>query len=220
MQLTVREAAGLLGVSERMIYRWLDEGGIPAHRIEEDVRFNRAELLEWATLRKLPISEAILREPVNGGSLGQALGAGGVHHRIAAADPDAILRIMMEALEALPRLERQILLDMLLARGRHAFTLVGDGIAIPHMRYPAVTSVSRAIVALYFLEMPADLKAPDGKGVDTIFFALSPTVRTHLRLLSRLAAALHDKDFRALLARKAAQEDILRELRRIEDGGA
>ena len=46
MQLGVREAARLLGVSEKTIYRWIKEGRLPAYRINEQHRFNRAELLE------------------------------------------------------------------------------------------------------------------------------------------------------------------------------
>jgi len=72
------------------------------------------------------------------------------------------------------------------------------------------------MVTLFFLKTPIDLKAPDNKPVGILFFLLSPTVRAHLHLFSRLAAALHDAGFKAALARKAGLEDILREARRIE----
>ncbi|MDE2290869.1 MAG: helix-turn-helix domain-containing protein, partial [Elusimicrobia bacterium] len=55
MQLSVRDVARLLNVPEGKVYRWLDDGGIPACRVNEEVRFNRSELLEWATINKLPI---------------------------------------------------------------------------------------------------------------------------------------------------------------------
>ena len=35
MQLTVKDAARLLQVSERTIYRWLSEGSIPAYRVQD-----------------------------------------------------------------------------------------------------------------------------------------------------------------------------------------
>ena len=52
MQLTVRDVARLLNVSEKTIYRWIKEASIPAYRVNEQYRFNRAELLEWATLEE------------------------------------------------------------------------------------------------------------------------------------------------------------------------
>ena len=45
----VRDSARLLNVSEKTIYRWVKQGKLPAYRINEQYRFNRAELLEWAT---------------------------------------------------------------------------------------------------------------------------------------------------------------------------
>jgi excisionase family DNA binding protein len=54
--LTVRDAAKLLRTPEKQIYRWIDDGEIPFHKVNEQIRFHRAELLEWATARRLPIS--------------------------------------------------------------------------------------------------------------------------------------------------------------------
>ena len=49
VKITVRDAARVLGVSEKTIYRWIDERELPVHRVHGQYRFNRAELLEWAT---------------------------------------------------------------------------------------------------------------------------------------------------------------------------
>ena len=49
MKLSVRDAAVLLNVTEKTIYRWIKQGVIPAYQINDQYRFNRAELLEWAT---------------------------------------------------------------------------------------------------------------------------------------------------------------------------
>ena len=53
MQINVKEAARLLAVSEKTIYRWIRQGEIPAYRINDLYRFSRAELLEWATAKRL-----------------------------------------------------------------------------------------------------------------------------------------------------------------------
>src|ERR1043165_4900380 len=81
MKLTVRDAAQLLNVTDKTIYRWIKQGAIPAYQINEQYRFNRAELLEWATSRKLNVSPDIFAEPEGGEaplpSLSEALKAGG-----------------------------------------------------------------------------------------------------------------------------------------------
>ena len=60
MKLLVKDAARLLDVSEKTVYRWIKQGSIPAYRLNEQYRFNRAELLEWATARRISISPEIL----------------------------------------------------------------------------------------------------------------------------------------------------------------
>lgn len=49
MRLSVKDVAGLLKVSEKTIYRWIKQETIPCYRVNEQFRFNRSELLEWAT---------------------------------------------------------------------------------------------------------------------------------------------------------------------------
>ena len=63
MNLSVRDAASLLKVSEKTIYRWIKQQIVPAYRVQEQYRFNRAELLEWATSRRLNVSSEIFLEP-------------------------------------------------------------------------------------------------------------------------------------------------------------
>ena len=52
MDLNVREAARRLRVAGKTIYPWGQQGKLPAYRVNEQYRFNRAELLEWATSQR------------------------------------------------------------------------------------------------------------------------------------------------------------------------
>src|SRR5271154_2322916 len=95
MKLTVRDAAQMLNVSEKSVYRWIKQGVIPAYQINEQYRFNRAELLEWATSRKIQVSPEIFAEPEGGETppptLSEALRAGGVHYRLSGKDKASVL---------------------------------------------------------------------------------------------------------------------------------
>src|SRR4030095_9410561 len=97
MQITVRQAAKLLGASERQLYRWVEEGEIPFCRVNDQLRFDQTELLEWATGRRIPISNEIFhhqsdRKPVL--LLAEALRSGGVHHHLSGADRHSVLRVI------------------------------------------------------------------------------------------------------------------------------
>jgi len=223
MLLTVRDAAALLRTTERQIYRWVDEEEIPFQRLREQVRFNRTELLEWATSRKLPVSldafDAEEDPEDRAPSLVAALRLGGVHHDVPGDDREAALRAAVTLTPLPPSLDRELLIEVLLARETTSSTAIGDGIAIPHVRHPVVAAGAAATVSLCFLARPVPFGAPDGKPVHTIFTIVSPTVRTHLQVLAHLARVLQDPGFKAALDRRDPADELEREAGRVEAHG-
>ncbi|HOX07722.1 MAG TPA: PTS sugar transporter subunit IIA, partial [Planctomycetota bacterium] len=133
-------------------------------------------------------------------------------------DKSEVLRAAVEAMRLPDEVNREQLLKVLMAREAMASTGVGDGIAIPHVRNPIVLHVPRPTITLCFLEKPVDFGALDGRPVHCLFTMVSPTVRAHLHLLSRLAFALRDPGFKAAIDRQALREEILSELRRVDSG--
>ena len=220
MQLTVRDTAKLLNVTEKTIYRWVTQGILPAYRVNDQYRFNRAELLEWATSRKINVSPEIFHEIENSSapmpSFTNALQAGGVFYRLEGSDRASVLRSVVEHMRLPEEVDREFLLRVLLAREQLASTGIGDGIAIPHVRNPIVLHVPQPMITLCFLEKAIDFGALDGKPVSALFTLVSPTVRAHLHLLSRLAFVLRDAGFKAVIARQGLREQILTEAQRIE----
>ncbi len=220
MKLAVKDAARLLSVSEKTIYRWIADGRIPAHQVGDQYRFNRAELLEWATAQRISVSPDILSEPETAGSalpsVVEALRAGGIYYRIAGRDKPSVLRSVVDILQLPEEVDRQFLYDVLLAREALGSTGIGDGIAIPHVRNPIVLHLPRPMITLCFLENPIDFGAVDGKPVSLLFTIISPTVRAHLHMLSRLMYLLHDKQFRAALSRQASRDEVLAEAGKAE----
>jgi nitrogen PTS system EIIA component len=77
--------------------------------------------------------------------------------------------------------------------------------------------IPKPTVTLCFLEHEIDFNAVDGRPVRILFTIVSPVVRAHLHLLSRLGYALRDEHFRHLLSRQATRDDILSAVRRVDD---
>jgi PTS system nitrogen regulatory IIA component len=220
MQLSVRDAARLLGVTEKTIYRWVKQRAIPSSKINDQMRFNRTELLEWATANKVHVHpELVSDDPVEQMpllSLVEALEAGGVFYRIGGHDKAAVLENVVNAMHLPAEVDRGFLIQVLLARESLGSTGVGDGIAIPHVRNPIVLHLPRPMIALCFLEHPIDFGAMDGKPVHILFTLISPTVRVHLHMLSRLSYALRDPAFRAALGRHAPRAELFETVERAE----
>lgn len=220
MTLTVKDIARLLSVSEKTIYRWINQGNLPAYQVHEQYRFNRAEILEWATSRKIPISPEIFAEPETSGipmpTLSEALQNGGVNYRVVGADKWAVLKNVVQLLQLPEEVDRDFLYRVLVAREELSSTGIGDGIAIPHVRNPVVLHISKPMVTLFFLEHPVDFGAIDGQPVYALFMLISPTVRAHLHLISRLAFTLRDTAFREVVERKGLRDEILDAAKRVE----
>ena len=222
MQLSIRDITKLLNVAEGTVSRWIKQRGLPAQQVGGQYRVNRAELLEWATANQVRVSlelfDRLESDSESVPSLAEALGTGGIHYGLEDSDKDRALRALVQILPLPDGIDRELLLRLFLAREASASTAIGDGIAIPHVRNPIVLHVAKPAITLAFLSQPVDFGALDGKPVHVLFSIISPTNRSHLQLLSRLSFALHDGKLRETVARQAAREEILQEVRRVEAG--
>jgi len=215
MKLTVREASRLLSVSETELYRWIEDGQIPFHVVNHQPLFNRQELLEWATAKHLPLSIELFADEGRMVPLPEALETGGIHYHVGGTHRDGALKEVVDHLP-IDDEDREMVLEIMLAREAQASTGVGRGIAIPHARAPLVFAGRPAAIALCFLDHPVPFNAIDAQPVTTVFAMITPTIHSHLQLLSRLSLALHDPGFADAIQRRAERDAILTEARRVD----
>ena len=220
MQLTVSETARLLNVDEKTVEGWIRKKGLPACKVNDKYRLNRVDLLEWATDQGFKLSPEIFASSGDDAiifpTLSQALEAGGIHYGVKGDDALTVLGNVVALLDLPPQIDPEFLLQVLLAREALGTTAIGDGIAIPHVRNPILMQVGSPAITLCFLEQPIDFQALDGKPVHILFTLISPTAKTHLHLLAKLAYALRDARFKAVLGRPGNPGDILETVRTIE----
>jgi len=219
MELTLRDVARLLAVSEDAVTHWVRHGELPAQRIRGQYWINKVELQEWAHARNLRISEELFAPDGNIDQLPSLLAAisrGRIHYAIAGTRREEVLRAVT-ALDTIPEsLDRALLYELLIGRETLASTGIGEGIAIPHPRDPLIVHLDEPLVLLAFLQIPVDFQAIDGRPVQVLFTLLSPNVRTHLQMLSRLMFALHDGKLRELLRKAMPESAILARLAELE----
>jgi PTS system nitrogen regulatory IIA component len=220
MQLTLRQAARYLGVSDAALERWAERGELPATHVDDQYRFNRVDLLEFAAERHLTVAPEILADPGARSAqlprLSDCVRAGGIHYGVAGSSKETLLRHVVDVLPVPPAVDRAFLLEMLLARERLGSTGMGNGIAIPHPREPLVLQVTAPTVSVCLLERPIDFEAIDQRPVHTLFAIVAPSVRMHLHVLSLLGAVLHDPSIPPKLEARAPREEILAGIERVE----
>lgn len=140
---------------------------------------------------------------------------GGVYRNIEAKDMPSALRA---AVNVLLVQTPDTLCEKLLDRENLASTGVGKGVAIPHTRMPLEGMEEEAFIATIFLKNSIDYKALDGIPVFVLFILVSPSVQTHLHLLSRLAFCVRENAFVAFLRERPGAEDLYRRIVRLEEG--
>ncbi|MFH1886386.1 MAG: PTS sugar transporter subunit IIA, partial [Pseudomonadota bacterium] len=140
----------------------------------------------------------------------------GVHYRVFGRDKAELLSEVVRIMPLPEEVDRTFLLEVLLARESLGSTGVGNGVAIPHVRNPIVLHIPRPIVSLCFLEHPLEFDAIDGLPVHTLFAIVSPTIRGHLHLLSRLSFALQQTEFKTVIARQALRDELFCQAEKID----
>jgi len=220
VQLTLRQAATYLGVSDATVRRWIGDRGLPVHAVNERLYLNAVELWEWAVEQNIPVSRSLLdharRAPDDVPPMAELLRTGGIVYDIDAESKHALLQAFVARLPLPASQDRSTLLNVLEAREAMGSTGVGDGIAIPHVRNPIVLHLDRPFVTLGLLRHAVDFDAVDGKPVHALFMVVSPTVPVHLRILAQLGFLLRDDALRAMVRARATQDEILGRIEMLE----
>jgi PTS system nitrogen regulatory IIA component len=221
MLLSVRDVAEILKVSENTVHQWIVARALPASQVNGECRFNKLQLLDWATENQIEIPALAFRTSSTASPrLDVALEHGGIIRNVSGGDKATILRAILPKLPLSEEDDRQALLSMFLARESLGSTSIGDGIALPHPKQPIVQPNAVPAISLCFLGQPVDWAAANRQPVSALFVLLCPTVRVHLHLVSRLVSALRDPMFRDLVRRQAADDEILSHAKKMETTAA
>lgn len=215
MDLSLGEAAKILDIPESEISRFIKDRRLPAIMINGRYRINRVDLLEWANHHNIPAKTlySIPGEETFAGSLDSLL-EGNIHYDIAGEDSKAVLTHICELLPLSNSQDRALALKVLLEQNKQMTVL--NGIALPHARSPLIFGIEKPVLAICFLkEMVPFKKNPSGELIlaKVAFVLLSPTIRAHLLILSKIAEALHRPDFREKLDQRSSADEILASLR-------
>ncbi len=203
MKLPIEKMAGALDLPVTTIERWIRQGRIPIQRIGTDVVFSQAAVEKWAGTHNLSFSlagnQAHVFAPESLDSLVSAMKKGKVCHRVPGTNAAGALKSAVDCIDCLTTDIRDELYGKLLEREQLASTGIGNGIAIPHPRDPLSKPPETPVITTCFLENGVNFNAIDDQPVFVFFLLISPTVKHHLHLLSRLSYCIRDRSFVSFL---------------------
>ena len=154
MRISLERAARMLGTSQQMLRRWVEQGAIPCDDTSGECEFDLEALELWANKRRLPFNrEVALRaaqERDVAVDLHDAMRLGGVHFGLEGGHIPSLLLSAVQRIELSDNLKKTDLLEQLLAREEMASAGIGNGVAIPHPRHPIEGVPQGGMVATFF----------------------------------------------------------------------
>src|SRR5437867_8679031 len=132
---------------------------------------------------------------------------------LAGTTKDDVLRELSRYMAAVhPEIDAGRLVDVLWERERLGSTAIGDGIAIPHGKLPAVHGV---LAAFGRHRRGVDFQSLDGRPSTLFFLLVAPeeSVGLHLKALARVSRLLKEVSFRERLLSAPNQQELYRIIR-------
>ena len=108
-----------------------------------------------------------------------------------------------------PSLEKGSLVKVLMEREKLGSTGIGDGVAIPHGKFPGV---EQPIISFGRSRKGLDFDSMDGTPAFLFFLLVAPenSASVHLKALARIAKILKNSSFRKTLIEASTKEEIYR----------
>lgn len=216
MDLKIKDVAELLNVSQATIQKWVDDGLIPAYKMDSQYRFSKQEIESWVMKHKglspfNPKSTSSESNPAPGSqkfSLYRALHKGQILHNIPETGKEDVIRKSTKLIAETQKIDSDMLAEMLIDRERMHPTALNNGIAVPHTR-DFVLSPTHDVVVFAFPDKPIPYGALDGEPVHTLIFLFACNDKRHLHLLAKIAHLSSQESIRTLLKKKPNKDQLL-----------
>ncbi|MDP6112163.1 MAG: PTS sugar transporter subunit IIA [Planctomycetota bacterium] len=130
-------------------------------------------------------------------------------------DKEAVIKELVRSLtesNAIKDEDESSVVDALMKREELGSTGIGQGVAVPHARHPAI----KELVGVFgHSTAGVDFNALDGEPVHAIFLLLSPVASSgeHLQALALISRMLRNDNFCQLLRETTGNEDLTSLLR-------
>lgn len=150
-------------------------------------------------------------------TIGDLLEAGSVHVGVNASDKMDLLHQLIETFRRREGVsDIQALTNAVLEREAMLSTGVGDGIALPHAKTPAVT---KTLAAFATTAAPIAYDSFDNKPIRLVFMLIGPpsASRDHVRILGRISRLLQREPVRQQLVDAQTADEIITILQTAED---
>ncbi len=191
MDYKINDLVNILHVSEKTIYKWINEASIPTYQIQHQYRFSKAALQSWIMLHNIPITIDIIRETE---SLKHPIRfAKVIHEKSCFSLPITITREEVTQKKYPP-----------------FYNFHRNGCSIPHPLMPKLTDYSNETVCIgYCNALRLNNTLTINNSIHSVIFIQSPNRTRFMDLLIKLTFACEQPEFANELKKKPRSQDVL-----------
>ncbi|NTV14133.1 MAG: helix-turn-helix domain-containing protein [Desulfobulbaceae bacterium] len=213
MFLDVKGMAGKMGVSEKTIYRMLNDNQIAfAVKIGGQWRFRIDAVDGWLAAQSGGSAAGMVDLAV---TVTSALERGAVFYRIHGENRDETIDELLASLPHTTTMDfTAIKLSVLAREAVASSSLKGVACMMPELERPVFQEKSLLILA--FLDKPIDFKALDGRKTQAVFLLLAANAIEQAILDTRLRRLLMEAKFISELCKQPPRREVLQLLRDAE----
>jgi len=211
---SIRDMSEKLGVSEKTIYRMLNDNQIPfAVKIGGQWRFRIDAVDSWLAGQSGPASSDEVNYRI---SLLSALNNGSVLYRIHGNNRDEALDELLATLPHSSGFDTDRIKMAILAQESLAASSL-KGIACMNPGRDVSFFITKSIIILAFLEKPTDFKAIDREKTEIIFLTLPANEVEEAILNARLRRLLMEPEFLTVLKGQPPRRELLQLVQETEN---
>jgi len=196
--------------------RWIRQGRIPVQKNGKECIYRKSVLNKWARAHNLTVTSfeenSMKGKETELENLLQVMKRGGVLNHLKGNTVEDVLKTALDNMPIFSIGAKEALFTKLLEREKLTSTGIGRGIAIPHPRIPLADVVIHPAITTCFFEKPIDFEAIDKRPVFVMFVLLSPSIKIHLHLLSKLSYCVRSNKFVEFLKTYPASEQLFKKI--------
>ncbi|ADD69117.1 putative PTS IIA-like nitrogen-regulatory protein PtsN [Denitrovibrio acetiphilus DSM 12809] len=211
--LTVKDMSVKLGVSEKTVYRMINDNKIPyGIKIGGQWRFNREKIEKWvsgqSTEDNTPADSSI--------TVSEIICDSTIMYRLCGANRDEILNQILTILGRFTTEEKiNIKKNLLFKESIISSSL--SGVAVMVADYDQQVNHSKTVFAVAYLDTPLDFKAIDGKKTDIAILIIPANKTEQLILTTRLNGLLNSDEFVKTLRSAPTRSTLIQRIREFEN---
>lgn len=142
-------------------------------------------------------------------NIAELIQRGGVLFNVPGSTPEEVYKYVSQNISLPEGVDPEVLRSELCQREILMSTAVGNGVALPHPRYPLLKNYDDQKIVVCYLDKPLVMNAPDSKPIYVMMMLLTSSTQIHLKVLSQLAFLFQQPNFKTKMAEKPGKDELI-----------